>query len=227
MILKDKVVVVTGASEGIGLEIAKKLVECGAKVVGASRNIESSEKDNGFEKINCDVSKISDIKKLVEHIKEKYGQLDVVVNNAGIWQKLSSLEDITDDKIDELIDVNLKGLIYLTKYTMPLLKAQSEALLVNIISRSGVTAQAGQSVYTASKYGVRGFTDVLREDLKDTSIHIMAVYQSGTNTQMFKKAGDDFPIEKFTEAKDLASQIVSAINAPKKLWVNELHVNYR
>lgn len=227
MIINDKVVLVTGASEGIGLEIAKKLVESGAKVIGISRNIEAGGIEGSFEKKNCDVSKIADVKMLAEHINEKYGQLDVVVNNAGVWQKLSDLEDIADAKIDELIDTNLKGLIYLTKYTMPILKSQAEALLVNIVSRSGVVAQAGQSVYTASKYGVKGFTDVLREDLKDSNVHVMAVYQAGTNTQMFKKAGDDFPLEKFTEASDLAGQIVNAICAPAKLWVNELHVSYR
>lgn len=227
MIIKDKVVLVTGASEGIGNELANQLAELGAKVVGVSRNIESTDINVGFEKKNCDVSKVVDVKNIVEHIKEKYGQLDAVVNNAGVWQKLSGLEDVADARIDELIDTNLKGLIYLTKYTMPLLKKQSEALVVNVISRSGIVAQAGQSVYTASKYGVRGFTDVLREDLKESSVHVMAVYQAGTNTQMFKKAGDDFPVEKFTEASDLASQVVNAINAPSKLWVNELHVSYR
>ncbi len=227
MNIKDKVILVTGASEGIGLEIVKKLVESGAKVIGASRNVESGNFDFSFEKVNCDVSKVSDIKNLVEQIEEKYGQLDVVVNNAGIWQKLSELEQVADDEIDKLIDTNLKGVLYLTKYTMPLLKKQPEGLVVNIVSKSGVAAQAGQSVYSATKYGVRGFTDVLREDLKDTSVHVMAVYQAGTNTQMFKKAGDDFPIEKFTEASDLANQIVSAICGPAKLWVNELHINYR
>ncbi len=227
MIVKDKVVLVTGASEGIGLEVAKKIAESGAKVIGVSRNIESGKFESNFEKVNCDVSRVSDIKNLVDHIKEKYGQLDAVINNAGIWQKLSGLEDVADARIDELIDTNLKGVLFLTKYTMSLLKKQPEALLVNIVSRSGVIAQAGQSVYTASKYGVRGFTDVLREDLKDSNVHVMAVFQAGTNTQMFKKAGDDFPVEKFTEASDLASQIVNAINSPTKLWVNELHVNYR
>lgn len=227
MIIKEKVFLVTGASEGIGLEIARKLAESGAKVIGVSRNIESGNIDSSFEKVNCDISKVSDIKNLVQRINDKYGQLDGVVNNAGIWQKISDLEDLTDEKIDELIDTNLRGVLFLTKYTLPMLKKQPEALLVNIVSKSGVAAQAGQAVYSASKYGVRGFTDVLREDLKESTVHVMAVYQAGTNTQMFKKAGDDFPVEKFTEASDLASQIVNAINSPTKLWVNELHVSYR
>lgn len=229
MKIQNKVALVTGASEGIGRAIVQELVQAGVKVIATSRNIESAERftHENVSNRNCDVTKLEDIKKLFKWIETEFGGLDIVINNAGIWQKLSQLEDITDEVVQSVLDTNLKGLIYVTKYGLPILKKSKEAALVNIISRSGVAAQAGQAVYTASKYGAKGFTDVLREDLKESNIHILGVYQSGTNTEMFRKTGDDFSTERFTEPSDLAQKIVEAIGSPEKLWISELHVNYK
>lgn len=227
MKLANKVVLVTGASEGIGKAIAKNFAVEGAKVIAISRGIESVNLPKGLVVKKCDVSDPDDVRQLVEYIETEFGQLDIVVNNAGIWQKMSSLESIKDETIESVIDINLKGVIYTTKYCLPLLSKSPEAALVNVVSKSGVVAQEGQSVYTASKYGVRGFTDVLREDLRESNIRILAVYQAGTNTEMFAKAGENFPTDKFTQPEDLAATIVGAVGAPEKFWVNELHINYR
>jgi len=103
---------------------------------------------------------------------------------------------------------------------------ERETAIINIISKSGIVAQLGQSVYTASKYGMKGFTDVLREDTKSEPIRIGAVYQSGTATQMFAKAGDDFPVENFTNPDDLADVVVFMLSRPAKIWLNEVQVVY-
>jgi NAD(P)-dependent dehydrogenase (short-subunit alcohol dehydrogenase family) len=227
MKITDKIALVTGASEGIGKAITEHLVSEGVKVVAVSRTSEESRYPDGVIAKNCDVSKLADVKKLVEFITAEFGQLDIVVNNAGVWQKVAQLDEIDDTLVEAVIDTNLKGTIYVTKHCLALLRKASEAALVNIVSKSGIVAQAGQAVYTASKFGAKGFTDVLREDLKETNIHILGVYQAGTNTEMFAKTGEDFPTEKFTQPEDLAATIVGAIGAPEKFWVNELHVNYR
>lgn len=227
MKLEGKIALVTGASEGIGKAITEKLAEAGVKVVAVSRNIEENTLDSPIISKNCDVSDQNAVQGLADWVKKEFGSVDIIVNNAGVWQKVSQLEEISDEIIEEVLRTNLLGTIYVTKAFLPLLREASEAALVNVISKSGVTAQAGQSVYTASKYGTKGFTDVLREDLKETNIHILGVYQAGTNTKMFEKTGENFPTEKFTEPKDLAEKIVAAIGSPDKLWINELHVNYR
>lgn len=229
MKVRSKVALVTGASEGIGRSIAALLAKSGVQVIAISRSIETAEPfaSDLVATKNCNVAVDLEVRQLIGWIKHEYGQLDIVVNNAGVWQKLSKLEDIPTKAIEEILATNLMGTILTTKYALPVLRNSDEAALVNVISKSGITAQAGQSVYTASKYGVRGFTDVLREDLKETNVHILAVYQAGTNTRMFEKTGEDFPTETFTEPDDLAQKILEAISSPQKLWVNELHVNYK
>lgn len=228
MKLQGKVAVVTGASEGIGRAIVEELVLQGAHCVAVSRHAEAKPFLNDLVvNRNCDVGDSNSVKALFDWLKQEYGQLDILVNNAGIWQKLDQLEAISDKTITEVIQTNLFGTIYTTKYGLELLRSAGESAIVNVISKSGIVAQGGQSVYTASKYGVRGFTDVLREDLKDTNIRIMGVYQSGTNTKMFEKTGDTPPIEKFTEPADLASYVVTILAGPEKFWVKELHVDYK
>jgi NADP-dependent 3-hydroxy acid dehydrogenase YdfG len=112
----------------------------------------------------------------------------------------------------------------LTRHMLPVLRAQDEGIVLNIASKSGVVAQAGQSVYTATKYGVRGFTDVLKQDEAGTGVRVAGLYQSGTNTGMFAKAGEDVPNHIFTEPDDLADVVVFMLSRPAKLWMHEVRV---
>jgi NADP-dependent 3-hydroxy acid dehydrogenase YdfG len=141
-----------------------------------------------------------------------------------VWHKVGDLETLSDEKILEVLNTNLVAQILITRGLLLKLKESVEGAIINIISKSGIVAQAGQSVYTASKYGMRGFTDVLRQDLKESSIRVGAVFQSGTNTQMFAKAGDEFAVETFTEPKDLAEVVAFMLSRPEKLWINEVMV---
>jgi len=149
-----------------------------------------------------------------------------LINDAGVWQKMMPLEDIKPETIDDIIGINLTAFIHITRLFMPVLKSREEAAIINVISKSGIVAQEGQSVYMASKYGVRGFTDVLRADLKDTNVRVAGVYQSGTNTKMFTKTGEDFSTEKFTDPADLADVVAYMLLLPKKIWLPEVRVEY-
>jgi len=107
------------------------------------------------------------------------------------------------------------------------MRKQKEAVIINFSSRSGYSAQAGQSVYTASKYGVRGFTEVLYQDLKDTNIRVAGIYQGGTNTQMFSKAGDTIPkdiLQSFIPSEELAEVIVFMMKRNNHIWIPEVRV---
>lgn len=235
MTLKDKVVVVTGASEGIGRAIAERIAEEGSVLALVARNsagLKETAKNiqgaGGKAKVFiCDIKDRSQIKSTVEEIVAKLGGIDVLINNAGIWQKTMQLDEIDDDVVEDVINTDLTGTIFFTKYVLPHLRSKShETAIINIISRSGILAQEGQSIYTAAKYGMKGFTDVLRVDLKGTNIRLGAIYQSGTNTQMFKKTGETFSTEKFTEPKDLADAVAYMLNRPAKIWLPEIQVIY-
>lgn len=224
-------IVITGASEGIGKEIALRLArDTENQLVLMSRNqknLESvvSEIESMGGKASCVVCDLSD-KEQIKTAATSIGEVDVLINNAGIWQKISQLDEVSDEDIENILSVNLTGHILMTKYFLPELRKSDSSAIINIISKSGVTSQEGQSVYTASKWGMRGFTEVLRNDLKEDGIRISAVYQSGTATNMFAKTGEEVPKEKFTDPADLAEVIAFMLNQPDKIWLNEVHVTY-
>lgn len=224
-------IVITGASEGIGREIALRLAhDTENRLVLMARNegnlevlvseIEVLGGKASF--VVCDLSDKDQIKAAVESI----GEVDVLINNAGVWHKMSQLDEVSDEDIENVLQVNLTGHILMTKHFLPALRKSDTPAIINIISKSGVTSQEGQSVYTASKWGMRGFTEVLRSDLKEDRIRIGAVYQSGTATDMFAKTGEKVPKEKFTDPEDLANVIAFMLNQPDKIWLNEVHVTY-
>ncbi len=153
-----------------------------------------------------------------------FGGADVLINNAGIWHKAGPLDTIEPDMLVATVQTNLTALMQLTRHMLPSLRARDEAAILNVASKSGVVAQAGQSVYTATKYGVRGFTDVLKLEEKDNGARVAGLYQSGTNTQMFAKAGEDMPNRIFTEPDDLADVVVFMLSRPPKIWMHEVRV---
>ena len=222
---KKITILITGASDGIGKAIALRLAKDGHKLLLCGRDKERLQgvANQCGEGAQIFVFNINDHDARNAEL-EKIENLDVLINNAGIWQKLGELETVSDQDIMDIINTNLTSQIILTKKLLPLIKS-SKGTIVNIISKSGIAAQAGQSVYTASKYGMRGFTEVLREDVKKEGVRVLGVYQSGTNTQMFSKAGDNLPVEEFTEPEDLADLVAYMINSPDKLIIQDVRVD--
>jgi NADP-dependent 3-hydroxy acid dehydrogenase YdfG len=235
MDLKDKIAVVTGASDGIGRQISLKLAEKGVNLALIARNEERLQKVKeecislGSPRVEyyvCDISKVNEVKESVKQISNDFEKVDILINNAGIWHKLNQLENISDEEIDSVIDINLKGLIHLTKHILPCLKKETESALINVSSRSGVTAQLNQSLYSASKWGVTGFTEVLKVDLKGTNIRVAGLYQGKTQTDIFTKAGDSIDASNGTKPEDLADVIVFMLSRPPQVWLHDVRIEY-
>lgn len=231
MQLKNKTAVITGASDGLGREIALKLAKEGVNLVLIARNQEKLEAvkaeclQNGAPKVDIypvDIRDTPELKKVLEQIKT----VDILINNAGIWQKVGPLEEIEESVVDDVIATNLTAMIHCTQLLLPKLKKQPEAAIINISSRSGVTTPAGQSVYVASKWGVTGFTEVLKNDLKETKVRVAGVYQGGTNTKMFEKTGENFPVNTFIDPKNLADVVVFMLSRPGQIWLHDVRVEY-
>jgi short-subunit dehydrogenase len=234
MNLKNKIAVITGASDGIGKHISLRLAKDGVNLALIGRNkkrlkeVAIQAKELGALKIKtyvCDIQKGNDLEKIVNLIISDFSNIDILINNAGIWQKKMSVEEIKKDTVDSVIGTNLTALINVTRLFIPNLKNREEAAIINVVSKSGVVAQEGQSVYSASKYGVRGFTEVLRIDLKDSNIKVAGLYQGGINTDLFKKADDNFSTSDFTEPTDLADVIAYMLSLPKKIWLYDVRVS--
>ena len=236
MNLTKKTIIITWASDGIWKHIALKLAAQWSNLVLIARNQERLDAVKTecltlwapiVHTYICDISDGSQIEQTVKDIQKDIPQIDILINNAGIRQKLSPVEDIST----ETVGPKNKSAPSLHDYMMSYLaqtgqKSSSETAIINISSKSGVTAQAWQAVYTASKRWVRGFTEVLKTDLKDTNVRVAGIYQSGTNTQMFSKTTEDFPIQKFTDPADLADVVVFMLDRPAKIWLHEIHVAF-
>jgi len=235
MNLKNKTVIITGASAGIGEAIALKLSASGCQLALVART--TSKLEDVAERClkswagkvklySCDISNIPLISEIVSQIELDFGGIDVLINNAGIWQKMMQLDEISAEKIDPIIATNLSAVIHLTHSVLPILRKQDEAAILNIVSQSWVVAQGWQSIYTATKFGIRGFTDVLKWDLKWSNVRVAGVYQAGTNTKMFANTGETMPIDNFTDPNDLADVISYMLSVPPKIWMHEVRVTY-
>ena len=176
--LKDKVIIVTGASSGIGLATVKLFASHGAKVVMAARSIDKLEqlKAEMPEPANVlcvktDVAVEADCKNLIEETVKTFGHIDVLVNNAGISMRAMFI-DLDLDVIKRLMDTNFWGTVYCTKYALPYL-LETKGSIVGVISTAGYLGLPGRTGYSASKFAIRGFLDTLRVEHRYDGLHVM------------------------------------------------------
>jgi 3-oxoacyl-[acyl-carrier protein] reductase len=191
-LLQDKVVLITGASRGIGKSIAEECVKHGAKVAFTylsseekAKALEAELTKNGGEVkgFKSDAAKFDDAQKLVDDVVAAFGTIDVLVNNAGITRD-NLLMRMTEEQWDEVINTNLKSAFNLTKAVQrPMLKAKSGSI-INVSSVVGVSGNAGQSNYAASKAGLIGFTKSIAQELGSRNIRANAIAPGFIETEM-------------------------------------------
>lgn len=192
----DKVIIVTGASSGIGLASARLFGSLGAKVVMAARRLEVLE--NLASTVSADTSKVlcvktdvtseEDCRALIEKTVEKFGRIDILINNAGISMR-AMFKDLDLGVIKSLMDVNFWGTVYCTKYALPWL-LQSKGSVVGVISVAGYSALPARTGYSCSKYAVRGFLDTLRIEHLHDGLHVL-VFAPGYTASNVRNAALD------------------------------------
>ena len=192
--MKDKVVIITGASSGIGKALAFELGARGAVVVIAARSkdklevIESDLKKTGINVlvVCTDVSIEADCRKLIDVTVEKYGRIDMLINNAGISMR-ALFEHVDLDVIRRLMDINFWGTIYCTKFALPyLLKAKGS--VVGVSSIAGFKGLPGRTGYTASKFAMQGFLETLRIENMKKGLHVLIACPAFTSSNIRKTA---------------------------------------
>jgi NADP-dependent 3-hydroxy acid dehydrogenase YdfG len=244
-VLAGTVALVTGASSGIGEATAKRLAAEGAAVAVAARRRDRLERlvaeidDTGGRAlaIESDVTDRAQAEALVQRTVEELGRLDTVVNNAGVML-LGPALDAPVEEWDQMVDLNLKGLLYVAKAALPHLLRYAEEEprmvtdLVNISSVAGRRARAGSAVYNATKHGVGAFSEALRQELTERHVRVSLVEPGAVTTElaghnrpevqeeMKRRFGDIEPLE----ALDIADTISYIVTRPRHMAINEILV---
>ena len=177
---RDRTVVVTDGTSGIGRQFAIHFAAEGTKVIACGRNHTALRKlqteDPAIEAVQCDITVRSNVLALVETIRDRYGLLDVLVNNAGIMERVDLLEEaVSDERIAHEIAVNLTGPILLTRRLLPLLRSGRSPMIVMVTSGYALLPATRAPTYSATKAGLRSFTLALRRQLRGVGIRVVEV----------------------------------------------------
>ena len=236
--IKDKVAIVTGASSGIGHATALALSKAGAKVaIGARRTDKLSELENEITKNGgqafsqkLDVTKKSDCDSFVKSVMEKWGGVDILVNNAGLMP-LSFIKNLKVDEWDQMIDVNIKGVLYCTAAVIPHMLEKKSGHIVNISSVAGRIVFPSGSVYCATKHAETALSEGLRQEFSTRkNIRVTCIEPGVVSTELTNTITDE-SLKDFVEtakkmqslsAQDIANAIIYAVEAPSHVNVNEV-----
>ena len=192
--LKDKVAIITGAAKGIGFATAKRFAEEGAKVMIADISMEAvktaAAQIPDAEAFVVNVTDQASIQIALDQILERHGQIDILINNAGITQD-ARLIKMTEAQFDAVIDVNLKGVFNCTQLVVPHMLEKGKGAVVNASSVVGIYGNFGQTNYSATKFGVIGFTKTWARELGAKGIRVNAVCPGFISTEMVKAMPDN------------------------------------
>ena len=183
---ENKIVVLTGASSGIGYSLLNYFVKEGARVYGSSRNERELTTENKQE-CNFELLDLADelnVEKYVKTILQKESKIDILINNAGVAHNLALVEEINSEMLNSVVRDNLLPTFNMMKYTIPIMKKNNSGTIINISSRAGRRAVPKLSAYTAAKFAVRGLTESVAKELQDTGIKCISISPAGVNTGM-------------------------------------------
>jgi NADP-dependent 3-hydroxy acid dehydrogenase YdfG len=238
LMIKNKVAIITGASSGIGFATALALSKAGAKVaIGARRTdllseLEKKIKENGGEVYSqkLDVTKKNECSSFVDNVLKKWGTVDILVNNAGLMP-LSFFKNLKIDEWDQMIDVNIKGVLYCTGAVITHMLENKSGHIINISSVAGRIVFPAGSVYCATKHAITAFSEGLRQELSvRKNIRVTCIEPGVVATELTNTITDE-SLQGFVEnakkmeslqAEDIANAIVYAVESPNHVNVNEI-----
>lgn len=235
--IKDKVIVITGASSGLGLAAARRLAQQGACLALGARRIERlqqlADELNGEGHraiaVEADVTRLDDVKRLVDNAVQTFGRVDVMVNNAGLMP-ISALERLKVEDWDRTIDVNIKGVLYGIAAALPHMQRQMSGHFVNVASVAGHKIMPNGTVYSASKFAVRALSEGLRQEVKPWNIRTTILSPGAVDTELpasiteadVAKGMQGFYQSTAISADSFARAIIFAIEQPEDMDVNEI-----
>lgn len=232
--ISGKVVVITGASSGLGEAAARHLARDGAKLVLGARRLDRLEalakelKLGAGAVIQTDVSKRDEVKRLVDSAVAAHGRIDVIVNNAGLMPS-SFLENLHVEEWERMIDVNIKGVLYGIAAALPHMIAQKSGHVVNVASVAGHKTGPGGAVYSATKHAVRVISEGLRQEVKAHNIRTTIISPGAVATELTTTITDPAIAERIQKtyeiaipADSFARALVFALSQPEDVDINEI-----
>jgi 3-hydroxybutyrate dehydrogenase len=222
--VQDKVVFITGAASGIGLELAHAYAKNGAKVVISDLNREKAEeaakslqeKGSSALGLGCNVTNEEELKAALDAALEKFNRIDVLINNAGL-QYVSPLEEFPTEKFQQLISVMLTAPFIATKHVFPIMKKQKFGRIINMASINGLVGFAGKSAYNSAKHGVIGLTKVAALEGAEHGITVNAVCPGYVDTPLVRGQLEDLAKTRNVELEKVLEQVIYPLVPQKRL----------
>jgi NAD(P)-dependent dehydrogenase (short-subunit alcohol dehydrogenase family) len=229
--LQGKVALVTGGGQGLGACICEMLAESGAIAIIADIQFNNAEKlakefhEKGLEALALplDVTSEDQIKMAVEEVINRYGKLDILINNAGTDVTLP-IEELTIADIDRVLDVNLRGPFILSQAVLPIMKQQGGGQIVNISSTASKRAWANATTYHASKWGLMGLNHALHVEARLHNIKVTAVVAGGMRTPFILERFPDTPLENLQDPRNVAATVRFVLMQPGDTVIPEIMV---
>lgn len=231
--VKDKVIIVTGASQGLGHELSIQLASLGAKIALVARTekllnalkLEINSLGGISETFVCDVTVLSEVKNTVKNIQHHFGRIDILVNGAGIWTT-DLFESNNPTLIEQAFKVNSIGPIYFTKEVLPIMKKNNSGHIHFVISNAGLDIPENKDwpTYTATKWAVTGYSQAIKGLLEGTKIKVSRLFPGGFESNLFETAGEKDVHNQpwMMRTKDVANAITYILNSPDDLWINSI-----
>jgi NADP-dependent 3-hydroxy acid dehydrogenase YdfG len=235
--IAGKVIVITGASSGMGEAAARHLAAKGASVALAARRTdrietvaaEISQAGGKALAVATDVTRLEDVRRLVDTAVETYGRIDVLINNAGVMP-LSPVERLKTDEWDRMIDVNLKGALNGIAAALPYMKDQKSGHIISTASVAAYKVFPASAVYSATKFAVRALSEGLRQEVKPFNIRTTVISPGAVRTELLEhisetdiqSANQDYVGQVGIPAETYARMVAFAINEPADVDVNEI-----
>lgn len=224
--LQGKSAIVTGATRGIGRSIAELLLDAGASVAVCGRS--QSSVDRAVEELatrgtvigaSADVGKPEDVQELFRLADEKFGGLDVLINNAGIGV-FRSVADLTVDDWRSTLETNLSGVFYCSREAVPRFQKRGGGYVINISSLAGKNAFAAGAAYNASKFGLNGFSEAMMLDHRYDNVRVSYIMPGSVATEFASGGGEDWKIA----PEDIAALVITLLRMPARTLVSRLEV---
>ena len=225
--MKDKCVLVTGSSSGIGYEITLKLLDLGAKVIGIARNHDRSKLENkNYTTYKCDVSAHQKLEILLKQILKKHPQINCFISNAGFGD-FGPLENFSTLQIKNFIATNLTSHIVMTKLLLPHFKRIKIGDIIFIGSEAGLLGAKNGSLYCTAKFGLRGFSEALSKDVANKNIRVSIINPGMIRTDFFEnlnfEPGNDE--ENVISIKDVSSTVAYILTLSRNTVVDEINLS--